>query len=79
MFTQTLKMKKRGEAFWSGWRALNDAHKPKVKDEIMYALNLTTISGFQLRRRGVYRLSPCEKGAIERIFKEYGVTNPRGE
>lgn len=66
-------------AFSNGWKALHDDFKPEVKEKIKKTLGMKSDGGFLLRKNGYYPHKPCETEAINKIFKEYGVTNPWGE
>lgn len=60
-------------AFWKGWGLLRSIDQPKVKEEIMSSLCITTRNGFYNRRRGEVSHNDAEKETIENIFKKYGI------
>lgn len=52
---------------------MKDIHEVKAK--LMTALNIHTPQGLGYRIRGVYALKAEEKGLIEAVFAEYGITD----
>jgi len=60
-------------SFKSGWESLPKNRQNEVRDKIMAALNLTTLSSFYRRKRGITEPKISEVQAIEAIFAEYNI------
>lgn len=61
-------------SFWNGWRAVAQTKHQALKAELMQAMNITSEIAFRQRRAGKVEPRVSEKEAIEKIFKQYGVT-----
>jgi len=60
-------------SFESGWASLPQRVKHEVRDKIMAALNITTISSFYRRKQGFPEPKISEMQAIKDIFAEYNI------
>lgn len=73
-------MQKRDEyyAIGKGYMKLRAVDQPKVKKEIMNALNHKSRQAFDRVRKGERSLLAHEYAKIRRIFVKYGVKDPFG-
>ena len=60
-------------SFESGWISLPQKQQNEVRDKIMAALKITTVSSFYRRKRGIPEPRISEVQAIEAIFAEYNI------
>jgi len=60
-------------SFESGWNSLPQKLQNEVRDKIMAALKITTLSSFYRRKHGNTEPRISEVQAIEAIFAEYNI------
>lgn len=66
-------------AFKKGWGQVPRAKSEEVRKKIMTALGLQARNNFYVRLRGKIEPKVSEAEAIEKIFREYGITEVWGE
>lgn len=73
-----MQKRNRHYAFEKGFEELRSIDQPKVREEIMARLSLTTDQAFGIYRRGERKLEALVYNDIELLFLEYGVNSPWG-
>ena len=70
---------KREFSFQKGWSQVKQGEVSAVRAKLMTALSITTRMAFLNRLNGSVEPKVTEHEAIERIFKEHGITEIWGE
>ena len=60
-------------SFERGWQSLPKNRQNEVRDKIMASLEISTLSSFYRRKRGIPEPRISEVQAIEAIFAEYNI------